>query len=288
MKAKIVVHRLLLFSLLCLFSAACSVVGGDDDLLAAVKDRGTLRVSTDPNYAPQSFLNPDGTYEGFDIDVANEIGERLDVEVEFVTPSWDVITAGNWGDQWDISVGSMTVTTARQEILHFADPPYYYTPAQFAAATDSGIASLEDIAGQTVCVGTATTYESWLNGDMTGLGLPTASVYAQAPAGVTVVPLATDAECIQAIQAGRDEFQVVLTSNTVVEAAIDGGAPIQKVGDPVFSENLAVAIDKQHTQDPTSLAQEIGRIIAEMHSDGTLRELSNKWFGADLTENPAQ
>ena len=262
--------------------------GAEDDLLADIQERGTIRVSTDPNYAPQSFLNPDGTYEGFDIAVANEIGERLGVDVEFVTPSWDVITAGNWGGQWDISVGSMTVTTARQEILHFADPPYYYTPAQFAAATDSGIDSLEDIAGQAVCVGTATTYESWLNGDMEGLGLPEASIYQQAPAGITVVPLATDAECIQAIQAGRQEFQVVLTSNTVVEAAIAEGAPVHKVGSPVFSENLAVAIDRQHAKDPTRLAAEIGRIIAEMHSDGTLLDLSVEWFGADLTQDPTQ
>jgi polar amino acid transport system substrate-binding protein len=302
----------LLFAVFCLLLVACSSgseptpesepeatdapaatpaddeTGAEDDLLAEIQDRGTIRVSTDPNYAPQSFLNPDGTYEGFDIAVANEIGERLGVEVEFVTPSWDLITAGNWGGQWDISVGSMTVTTARQEILHFANPPYYYTPAQFAAATDSGIDSLEDIANQAVCVGTATTYESWLNGDMEGLGLPEASIYAQAPTGVTVVPLATDAECVQSIQAGREEFQVVLTSNTVVEAAIAEGAPIQKVGDPVFSENLAVAIDKQHAKDPTRLVAEIGRIIAEMHADGTLSALSTEWFGADLTEDPTQ
>ena len=56
------------------------------------------------------------------MDVANEIAKRLGVEVEFVTPDWDLITAGNWGDQWDMSVGSMTVTTARQEILDFASP----------------------------------------------------------------------------------------------------------------------------------------------------------------------
>lgn len=259
-----------------------------DDLLAEILARGTIRVSTDPNYAPQSFLQADGTFAGFDIDVANEIASRLGVTVEFVTPDWDVITAGNWGDQWDISVGSMTITTAREQVLYFARPPYYYTPAQFAAADGSGIDTLEDIAGQTVCVGTATTYDSWLNGDLEGLGLPAESFFAEVPADVTVFPLTTDNECIQAIQAGRTEFSVVLTSNTVVEAAIREGVQIHRVGSPVFSENLAVSVDRNHSKDPQRLVDEIGRVVAAMHADGTLSELSLKWFEEDLTEDPTQ
>lgn len=258
----------------------------DDGLLAAIQERGTVRVSTDPNYEPQSFLTSDGEFQGFDIDVANEIGERLGVEVEFVTPDWDLITAGNWGGQWDMSVGSMTVTTPRQEVLLFADPAYYYTPAQFAAAEGSGVESLEDIAGQTVCVGLSTTYESWLNGEE--LGLPEASFYTDVPSDVTVFPLPTDAECAQSIQAGRGDFDVFLTSNTVVEASIESDVPVVKVGSPAFSENLAVAFDRSSDLDVTSLAEEVGTIIAEMHEDGTLAELSMKWFDEDLTQDPTQ
>jgi ABC-type amino acid transport substrate-binding protein len=73
--------------------------GEADDLLAEIEARGTIRVSTDPNYEPQSFLDENGEFVGFDIDVAREIAERLGVEVEFVTPDWDIITAGNWGGQ---------------------------------------------------------------------------------------------------------------------------------------------------------------------------------------------
>ena len=144
--------------------AACGG-GGADDLLSEIEQRGTIRVSTDANYAPQSYLDENGNFVGFDIDVATEIAERLGVEVEFVTPDWDVITAGNWGGQWDMSVGSMTVTTDRQQVLDFAEPAYYFTPAQFAAADSAGINSLDDIAGQAVCVGLSTTYETWLSGD---------------------------------------------------------------------------------------------------------------------------
>ncbi len=56
--------------------------------------------------------------------MAEEIAKRLGVEVEWITPSWDVITAGNWNGRWDLSVGSMTPTPERQKVLHFS-PPYY-------------------------------------------------------------------------------------------------------------------------------------------------------------------
>lgn len=259
-----------------------------DDLLAEILQNGVIRVSTDANYEPQSFLNPQGEFIGFDIDVAKEIAKRLGVEAEFVTPDWDLITAGNWGGQWDMSVGSMTVTTARQEVLAFAEPAYYYTPAQFAAANDSGVATLADLNGKTICVGLSTTYETWLNGDLDALGLPAASYYAQPPTDVAVIPLQTDNECAQQIQAGRNEFQAFLTSNTVVEAAIREGVAVQKVGSPVFSENLGVAFDRASEKDSASLVAKVGEIIAAMHADGTLSGFSTQWFGADLTTDPTK
>lgn len=287
-------RKMLLLMVVAVFLLALAACGGssgtsaEDDLLAAIEERGVVRVSTDPNYEPQSFLDANGEFIGFDVDVAREIGERLGVEVEFVTPDWDVITAGNWGGQWDMSVGSMTVTTARQEVLDFASPAYYFTPAQFAASTASGIDSLEAINGQAVCVGVSTTYETWLAGNKADLGLPETSFFAEPPTGITIVPLSTDSECPQSIQAGRQEFQVFLTSNTVVEAAIQGGVPIQRVGSPVFSENLAVAFDKSGTLDNSAAVARVGEIIQEMHNDGTLTELSMKWFGEDLTADPTK
>ena len=266
--------------------SGASAPAAAQDQLAAILASGKIRVSTDPNYAPQSFLRPDGEFEGFDIDVAREVAKRLGVDVEFVTPDWDLITAGNWGGQWDMSVGSMAITTARQQVLDFADPPYYYTPAQFAATDASGIDSLEAINGQTVCVGLSTTYESWLNGE--DLGFPASSIYAQPPSDVTVLPLQTDNECVQSIQAGRTEFSVFLTSNTVVDAAIAQDIAVHKVGGPVYSENLAIAFDKAATLDRASLVSEVSEILAAMHSDGTLTKFSQQWFNTDLTQDPTK
>ncbi|HEX8991969.1 MAG TPA: transporter substrate-binding domain-containing protein, partial [Anaerolineales bacterium] len=218
---------------------ACGAGGASTgDYLSVIKSRGYILVSTDPNYAPQSFLNtsgkrPSGTkcpsdalttgeMQGFDVDVAAELGKRLGVETCFATPNWDAITAGNWADKWDISVGSMTITPERQKVLAFTTA-YYYTPAVVAVTKDSGIASLDQLAGKALCVGASTTYEDWLNGK---LSLPAENIYSKPPANVTVVSLDTDQECAQALQSGRKDFVGYVTSGTVVDQNIANGLAV--------------------------------------------------------------
>jgi len=276
---------------------ACGGGGAQaDNLLAAIKQRGYIMVSTDPNYEPASFLNteakrPSDTkcpadalttaeMQGFDVDVAAAVGGALSVETCFATPSWDAITAGSWADKWDLSVGSMTITPERQQVVDFS-VPYYGTPAVIAVRADSDIASLADLEGQALCAGAATTYETWLNGGDLGPGI---KIYAQPPANITVIPLETDQECAQALAAGREDFIGYVTGSPVVNANIAAGLPVKMLSEPVYNEVLAAAFDKTSTLDTTSLRAEVDKLFTAMHGDGRLSELSNQWFGEDLTQ----
>ena len=254
---------------------ATPIAGG---LLEKVIKAGKLVVSTDPKYPPQSELQPDGTFKGFDIDVATEIAKRLGVKVEFATPDWTAITAGGWGGRWDISVGSMTVTVDRSKVLDFS-PPYYYTPAQMAASTKSGITTLEGLAGKTICSGEGTTYDQWLNGK---LDYGTGKDLGKPPTGIKTVTLPTDTDCPDQWKSGRFDFDGWLSSVTTVDGAIKAGLPVVKVGAPVYFEPLAVAMDKGGPADTDFLAA-VKKIVDGMHSDGTLTAMSTKWFSADLT-----
>jgi len=177
----------------------------------------------------------------------------------------------------------MTITKPRQQILFFS-PGYYFTPAQFAVRTDVGLNSIADLNGKPICVGSSSTYETYLEGK---LGIPDSDIKSTPPTGVRVVSLATDAECAQAIQAGHKDFDAFLTSATVVDKAISDGIPVVKLGTPVYVENLAVAIDKKSPKDPRSLLDAISKIITNMHSDGTLKVSSIKWFnGVDRSVAP--
>ena len=282
--------------------AACGVGPGAqaDNLLDAIKRRGYIMVSTDPNYEPASFLNTEGKrpsdtkcpsdalttaeMQGFDVDVAKAVGDALAVETCFATPSFDTVAAGSWADKWDVSVGSMTVTAGRQEALDFS-VPYYFSPAVVAVRADSGFTSVDDLSGQAICAGASTTYEAWASNDFTNASAPPeSSVLIKAPADVTVIPLETDQECAQAIAAGREDFVGYATSETVVDANIAEGFPVVKLGTPIYFEQLAAAFDKTSTLPTDTLRAEVDKLLTAMHDDGRLTELSNKWFGADLTK----
>jgi len=268
-----------LFLVFALVATACSI-GGGGDYLARIKSAGVIKVSTDPAYPPQSFLNEDtNELEGFDIDVAKEIGERLGVDVQFETPSFDAVVAGGWSNRWDMSVGSVTITPEREEILDFTQS-YYYTPASVAVMEGSDITSIDELAGQTICVGISTTYQFWLEGT---LQLPEDAGTPTTPPDAEVVTLETDINCPEAWRDGRTDFQGWVSAEPTVDGAVADGLPVVKIGEPVFFEGLGVAFDKA-VEDNDTLVAEVDRIIGEMHDDGTLTELSEKWYdGVDLT-----
>jgi polar amino acid transport system substrate-binding protein len=220
--------------------------------------------------------------EGFDVDVAAEIGKRLGVETCFATPSWDMITAGSWADKWDVSVGSMTITNTRAKVVTFTVPYYYYF-AVIAVRKDSGINTIADLSGKALCVAASTTYEAWLSGTP---DLPAVDILVQPPTDVTGVPLDTDQECAQSINAGRTDFIGYVTANTVVDANIAAGFPVVQLGGPIYRESLAAAVDKTSSLPIDSFVSELNTIITAMHSDGTLTNLSMKWFQIDMTQAP--
>jgi polar amino acid transport system substrate-binding protein len=260
-------------------SAGQSAAPAQKDALDGVKERGALRVSTDANYAPQSYFDEQTKeWTGFDIDVAREVAKRLGVQVEFITPDWSAITAGNWAGRWDVSIGSMTRTPERAKVLEFS-PPYYYSVTQFGVRADlqDQIKSIADLAGRTVCVGEATTYEAYLTGKLD------IEIVIPPPADVKVVPVKTDQDCIQSIQSGRKDYDAVLTAAPVINDGIKKGVPIAFLDKPPYYEELVIAIDKAGAPN-AQLVAAISQAVNDMHADGTLSTLSKKYYdGLDLS-----
>lgn len=261
----------------------CETTDASGDLLAEICEKGVITVSTDPAYPPQSELDPKtNEYVGFDIDVATEIANRLGVDIAWEAPSWDVITAGSWNGRWDMSVGSMTPTNDRQEVLHFTQP-YYYTPAVVAVNADnSSVADLStDLDGSTIGVCAGCTYEQFLDKSLTIEGFTFDFVIDDAE----IVGYDTDTTAMQDLAIGDgDRLDAAITSLTVAQGFEKAGNPTKIVGDPIFYEPLAVAIDKSSELDPASLVEAVDAIVGEMHDDGTLTGFSEQWYdGVDLT-----
>lgn len=299
-------HSLLALGVLLIVLAACgwSAPAGSEpapspDKLAEIIARKTLIIATDPDWLPQSKLDEGvaraantkcdsnqftaNQFEGFDVAVAVEVAGRLGVEPCFVTPAWTLITSGNWDDRWDIHVGSMTIVPERIEVLYFTQP-YYTSPAAFFVHKDNAtFGKPADLSGKRIGVCTGCIYEKYLDGTLTIPGEEPDFVVKNS------VIEGYQTEALENLVLGDGvELDAVLTQLTAGQEAIRAGQPVKQLGQPVFNEYLAIAIDKKHSKDPVSLARKVSEIVQQMHADGRLQQLSEQYYGLDLTTAAGQ
>ena len=94
-----------------------------DGKVAEIVDQGTILFGTTGDYRPLSFCEPDGTYWGFGIDVANEIARRLGVDIKYKKTSWPTLTADVLTEPqiFDLAIGGITITDTRRETMLMSD-----------------------------------------------------------------------------------------------------------------------------------------------------------------------
>jgi polar amino acid transport system substrate-binding protein len=301
MKKLFTLASLLVLASLVLTACGGGASSGGGDLLATILKRGTLVVSTDPAYPPQSSLKATpkrtegtkcaeyqktlGELEGFDIDTAAAIAKALGVEACFVSPDWGLIVAGNWSGRWDLSVGSVTITPQRAKDLLFAQP-YYTTPAAvFVHKDNASYKAPADLSGKKVGVCSGCTYESYLNGDLVIPGVPKIDFLIK---GATVKGYDTDSTALEDLALGDGlRLDAVVTALPTGQDAIKNGKPIKQLGDPVYFEYLAPAIDRNSSLAPQSFVAKTSEIIMGLHKDGTLLAMSQKYYKTDYTSAAA-
>lgn len=265
------------------------------DKLEEVMARGYLIVSTDPAYPPQSQLvegakRPADTkcpsdlitapeLQGFDIDSSVEIARRMGLEACFYTPDWTLITGGSWANRWDVSVGSMTITPERMQVLYFSQP-YYTTPAAFFIHKDNTtFKTPADLSGKNVGGCTGCTYDAYIAGT---LQIPGEKIE-YIPPDAIFVGSETDINSLQDLSLGDGvRLDAVLTAQPTGLGAIKDGLPLKQLGEPVYFEYLAAAFDKFSPLDSVPLVKKISEVIMSMLVDGTLAEYSLKWYEIDL------
>ena len=269
--------------------ACASVDTSGTDALATICKTGAIRVATDQKYKPQSWFDvKDNQWKGFDVDVANEIATRLGVTADINHQDWEVITAGSWNNRWDVSVGSMTDTVPREKLFDFT-PAYYYTPAGIAVnSTNTSIQDLTtDLDGKKICVGASTTYEDYLKGSLVlGAGAPKFDFVIDNP---QIITFTTDTDALDNLALGdgvRCDAAMTATP-TIAQYVTDSGGKVKQVGDPLYFEPLSIAFDKNDPVANATLVAAVSKIVEDMHADGTLSSLSEKWYKTDLTTQSA-
>jgi len=265
-----------------LLAVTLAAPAGAGDVLDRVMTNKKLVNALDVEYPPFSFVDVDKTMDGFDVDVAKEVAKRLGVEAEQVTPGWDVITAGKWAGRWDISIGSMTPTKERTAVLDF--PVQYYFSRAVLLVNKNNTAAKEpkDLSGKKIGAQVATTFEKYLQKslEIDAVGAPPVTYRIDNP---QIIPYDEEPQGIDDLALGDGtKLDGMIVGILTAEQYIKDGKPVKILGEPLFYEPVAVAVDKG---DP-EFAARIKEIIEAMRADGTLKKLSEKRLGVDITALP--
>ena len=144
-----------------------------------------------------------------------------------------------------------------------------------------------DLSGKIVCVGVQTTYQDYVQGSLK-LGSAAPPFEFQID-GAKLQTYDTDTDALDNLALGDGvRCDSAISAQQTIQAFINEGGPIKIVGDPLYYEPLSIAFDKNAPTDAQSLSEAVGQIVDDMHADGTLSELSKKWYdGVDWTVSSA-
>lgn len=268
-------------------------------LLLAVVATGTVfaqeqkrvTIATEGAYAPWNFSGPNGALEGFEIDLAKVLCERMKVECEIVAQNWDGIIPSLTAKKYDAIMAAMSVTPKREEVIAFSTP-YAAGINGFAVAADSPLADMP---------GTGESYSldseaaeaqkrideiaALLKGKAVGVqGSTTASTFMESyfKDGVDIRAYKTTEEHNFDLVSGR--LDAVLANATVLAAALEKpdmqGA---KLSGPLFSGGVFGVIAVGLRKEDTALKAQFDEAIKGALADGTIKELSLKWFKVDVS-----
>lgn len=236
-----------------------------DDLLAQIKERGSIIVAMEGTWAPWTYHDEDDNLVGYDVEVAQNIAEKLGVEVEFIEGAWDGLLAGLDAGRYDIMVNGVGVTEERAEKYNFSTPYAYNKTAVIVRGDYDEISSMEDLKGKKTANTITSTYASQ------------AEAY-----GATVTGVDDLNQTIELLLSKRIDatLNAEVVFNDYKKEHPDSNIKIATYSDQV--EEIAIPIRKG--DDTVTLLEAVNDALDEMAKDGTLTELSEKYFGIDISK----
>ncbi|MEM6943003.1 MAG: transporter substrate-binding domain-containing protein [Pseudomonadota bacterium] len=232
----------------------------------AAKDKYT--VALDGTFAPHAMPKLGGGVEGFNVDLATVIGERLGVEMDIVATQWSGILPGLQAGTYDFVVAPTTITEERAGNLLFSEG-YLNTDFQFLVRADAeDVTSLEGFKGKTIAVNKGSVYDSWareLEGEI----------------GWTVESYGTNTDAVQAVVSGRAFANVAGNTATAFAASKNPNVKLSYL----FSTGKVWGMPFRKEDD--ELRRTVEAVIECLKADGTMASMHEKWFGIPAPEGSA-
>ena len=238
---------------------------GSGDLLAQIQERGEIVIAMEGTWAPWTYHDESGTLVGFDVEVGQQIAQALGVEATFVEGEWDGLLAGLDAGRYDIMINGVDITEERSDAYDFSDPYAYNRTAVIVSGDNTDITSMEDLEGKHTANTISSTYAEVAEG------------YGAEVTGVDDLN-----QTFELLLSGRIDatLNAEVTYYDYMEAHPDANIKIACLN----PEATQVAIPFRKGEETASLREAVDRALADMRESGTLTELSEKYFGTDITQ----
>ena len=224
-------------------------------------DSDTLRVGTEGTYSPFSYQGTDGQLTGYDIEITQAVGAKLGKKVEFVQTPWDAIFAGLEAKRFDLIANQVTINDERKAKYDLSDPYTVSEGVIVTRADDTSITSLANLQGKTTAQ-SATSNWAQVARD----------------AGANVEAVEGFVQAIQLLKDGRVDATVNDTLAVGEYQRTNNDAGIKIAGTTGDTSEQAFAARKD-----SGLIAEVNRALGELRADGTLKQISEKYFGSDVS-----
>ena len=261
-----------LFALvLALLMMVAGFAHAEDTSIQYILDKGTFILGLDDSFPPMGFRDEDNNIVGFDIDVAKAVAAKLGVEFIAQPIAWDAKELELNSKNIDCIWNGMSITPEREASMAMTWP-YLNNQMVFYVKADSGIASVEDLAGKVVAVQNGSYAEELLMGE-----------YADLAATFDGDLLGYDEYLTALMDLQQGGCDAVLVDLVVGEYKVSGmGATDLKAAIALADDNYGIGFRKEDV----ALRDKVQEILMELKADGTLAEICKNWFTEDITVVP--
>ncbi|WP_165856904.1 amino acid ABC transporter substrate-binding protein [Marinobacter sp. JSM 1782161] len=232
--------------------------------LTLAQDKEPLRVGMSGQYFPFTFVEKD-KLQGFEVDVMNAIGQELGREVVYRTAAFSGLFGMLESGRIDTVANQITITDERQQKYLFTQP-YVYDGAQVVVKEgNDSIQGVEDLKGKTVAVNLGSNYEDLLR---------------ELPYADEIDIRTYDSNLEQDTALGRVDAFVMdrISASQIIK---DKPLPLQLAGPTISS--ISNAYPFRDTEEGRTLRDEVNQAIETLRDNGTLKAISESWFGTDIT-----